>query len=181
MKKKQPPTQSRQKKRQRQRPTQQKKKNKDFFTGVFSSPLGKIGVAIKNDALVRLDFASSKLKPSSHSLIAKIQQQLNKYFKGAPYSFDFPINLSGTNFQKKVWAALTKIPAGKVVTYGELAKQLKSSARAIGNACRKNPIPIIIPCHRVVAKNSIGGYSGKTAGKNIKTKKMLLAHDKKTR
>ena len=85
--------------------------------------------------------------------------------------------MQGTPFQKKVWLALQKIPAGQVMTYGELAKQLKTSARAVGNACRANPMPLVIPCHRVVAKSGLGGFSGSQEGAPIKIKKWLLEHE----
>ncbi len=87
-------------------------------------------------------------------------------------------NLKGTAFQKRVWQALCNIPPGTTKTYGELAKELHTSPRAIGNACRKNPLPIIIPCHRVVAKNSLGGYAGARTGELIEFKKWLLENEK---
>ena len=83
----------------------------------------------------------------------------------------------GTLFQKSVWHELTKIPIGQTRTYGEIANKLNSSARAVGNACRKNPIQIIIPCHRVVSAKGLGGYAGKTEGKQIKIKRWLLSHE----
>jgi methylated-DNA-[protein]-cysteine S-methyltransferase len=86
--------------------------------------------------------------------------------------------LDGTDFQKRVWSELQKIPVGKVVTYGDLAKKLKTSPRAVGNACRANPILIIIPCHRVVGKNSLGGFSGQRAGKWLQIKEQLLKYEK---
>ncbi|HEV2613720.1 MAG TPA: methylated-DNA--[protein]-cysteine S-methyltransferase [Gammaproteobacteria bacterium] len=89
-------------------------------------------------------------------------------------------NLTGTDFQKRVWAELLKISPGKTVTYSELAKKLNSHPRAIGQACRANPLPIIIPCHRVVGKNNLGGYFGHTHGKLLDKKKRLLALEKTT-
>ena len=83
--------------------------------------------------------------------------------------------LKGTDFQKRVWAELLKIPPGKTVTYSDLAKKLHSHPRAIGQACKANPLPITIPCHRVVGKNNLGGYFGKTRGKLLERKKALLA------
>ena len=74
---------------------------------------------------------------------------------------------------------MQKIPYGKTKSYGELAQELKTSARAIGNACRHNPLPIIIPCHRIVAKNNLGGYNGATEGKMLNIKEWLLQHEKK--
>ena len=84
---------------------------------------------------------------------------------------------NGTPYQKKVWLALQQIPPGETKTYGDLANEINSNPRAIGNACRENPLPIIIPCHRIVAKNGIGGYAGKVDGNNIDIKQWLLKHE----
>jgi len=85
--------------------------------------------------------------------------------------------LQGTAFQRRVWEALTRIPAGQTLTYGELAARLDSGARAVGNACRHNPVSIIVPCHRVVSATGIGGYSGSTGGREIDRKQWLLGRE----
>ncbi|MDX2163823.1 MAG: MGMT family protein [Gammaproteobacteria bacterium] len=87
-------------------------------------------------------------------------------------------NLNGTDFQKRVWAELLKIPPGKTVTYSDLAKKLHSHPRAIGQACKANPLPVTIPCHRVVGKNNLGGYFGETQGKLLRRKQALLNAEK---
>ena len=97
--------------------------------------------------------------------VGQFAAELEAYFNGKLQTFSVPINLDrGTDFQRRVWQALLAIPYGKTVTYGELARSLGLSAgasRAVGNACGANPLPIIVPCHRVVAANgSLGGYSG---------------------
>ena len=79
-----------------------------------------------------------------------------------------------------MWRELKNIPSGKVVSYGELAKRLGTSARAVGNACRKNPVPVVIPCHRVVSATGIGGYAGDTSGDLLKIKSWLLQHEAAT-
>lgn len=97
---------------------------------------------------------------------------LHAYFDGAPDPFaDLPLNPAGTPFQRRVWAAMQAIPRGRTRTYGELARDLRSSARAVGMACGANPIPIIIPCHRVTGSGCLGGYSG---GEGPDTKRYLL-------
>lgn len=106
--------------------------------------------------------------------LAKTRKQLSEYFAGKRKSFSLPIaidKLPATAFQRRVWKAMTKIPYGRTVTYKKLAQMAGSpnASRAVGNACGKNPLPIIIPCHRVVASNGIGGFSG-----GINTKKQLL-------
>ena len=93
-------------------------------------------------------------------------------------SFRLPLETGGTDFQRRVWNALQRIPAGKVLSYGELARKLKTGPRAVGNACRANPIPVVIPCHRVVAANGKGGFMGKTGGKALAIKDWLLTHER---
>jgi methylated-DNA-[protein]-cysteine S-methyltransferase len=104
-------------------------------------------------------------------------QQLADYFEHPGTNFSVPFELVGTPFQQRVWQALTQIPAGGTLTYGELAARLGSGARAIGNACRRNPVSIIVPCHRVVAASGIGGYSGSTSGPVLDRKRWLLDHE----
>ena len=115
----------------------------------------------------------------------KIQYELDCYFNQADSSFSLFCDLQlGTEFQQKVWQALIDIPAGEVKTYGALAKELNSSARAVGNACRRNFFPVIVPCHRVVSASGIGGYAGDTLDKQqgeinfLQIKQWLLAHEK---
>lgn len=116
-------------------------------------------------------------KYSNNKQIKNILQQLNNYFSSA-ISFDsITIIPEGTVFQKSVWNELRKIPLGETRTYGDIANKLNSSARAVGNACRKNPIPIIVPCHRVISANGIGGYAGEIEGRQINIKRWLLKHE----
>ena len=99
-------------------------------------------------------------------------RQLNAYFDGLLKNFTLPLEPSGTDFQRSVWQQLIKIPYGSKRSYGEIAKRLKSGARPVGAACGKNPLPILIPCHRVVgASGALGGYSGEGG---LKTKAALL-------
>ena len=110
-------------------------------------------------------------------LLKEVLRQIYGYIQASAYIFDLPLQPQGTDFQRKVWAALQRIPAGKVRTYGEIATELQSSPRAVGNACRKNPIPLIIPCHRVVSAQGVGGFSGQTEGYKVTIKQQLLCHE----
>ena len=103
--------------------------------------------------------------------------ELEHYFSSAKSFNSIPLKPKGTDFQQSVWAELRKIPPGETRTYGQIAKLLNSSARAVGNACRQNPIQIIIPCHRVISANGIGGYTGATTGKQLEIKRWLLEHE----
>ena len=107
----------------------------------------------------------------------QVKAQLEAYFRDGGAGFSLPLAPTGTEFQQRVWAAMLRIPAGRVRSYGEIARELDSGARAVGNACRRNPIPLIIPCHRVVSAQGIGGYSGATGGHRLEIKRWLLAHE----
>jgi methylated-DNA-[protein]-cysteine S-methyltransferase len=144
---------------------------------VVNSPLGKLALHIQDSQVVKLDVHAEAALTNSKTG-GKIADEIAAYFENAKHRPDIAINMHGTAFQQRVWSALCNIPAGKTVTYGELAKMLKTSARAIGQACKKNPIPIIVPCHRVVGANHQGGYMGKTEGKHADIKSWLLSHEK---
>ena len=140
---------------------------------------GYVQIRAQDDFIVSVDFVS--LLPESGSeknkILLQAQQQMQTYCEQPRHVFALPLRMRGTPFQQRVWQALQNIPAGEVRTYGELAQQLKSSPRAIGGACRANPLPIIVPCHRVVSRQGMGGYSGETAGANMDIKRGLLRHE----
>jgi methylated-DNA-[protein]-cysteine S-methyltransferase len=149
------------------------------YTLVISSPISKLGIQLVNEQLSRIDFLAAdtpEIAPSS-SFQKKIATQLKQYFQNPHHTFDLPLLLNGTPFQQRVWKALRKIKTGTTLSYGKLAEQLSSSAQAVGNACRANPLPIIIPCHRIVAATHIGGYSGAIVGDLLKMKQWLLNHE----
>lgn len=140
--------------------------------------LGNITLAFQHDKLLKLEFLADDSKKSPQNALTKsVTTELAQYFKNPKHCFNVPMHLEGTPFQKSVWRALQQIPPGKTMTYGTLAKKLKTSARAIGQACRTNPIPIIIPCHRVIAANHLGGYAGKRKGRMMNIKQWLLQHE----
>ena len=132
-------------------------------TYYHKSLIGILELVCENNKLISLKLVNKK-GPSSDEieLIKNIKSQLDNYFSGKLKYFDIKINPKGTDFQKKVWMELLKIPYGKTISYSELAKNIKNdnASRAVGNACNKNPIMIIIPCHRVISKNGkIGKYA----------------------
>ncbi len=149
-------------------------------SAVIASPIGKLAIEADNQYLYQIHFESElELLPSQNSLTARVLTQLDAYFTDAKFQFDLPIRLETTAFRQKVLTALQAIPSGSTLTYGELAKKLATGPRAIGNACRHNPIPLVIPCHRIVAQSSIGGFSGAKHGKLIAMKQWLLQHEDK--
>jgi methylated-DNA-[protein]-cysteine S-methyltransferase len=123
------------------------------------SPVGDFTVSDENGFLVAVDFGWGRDQAST-PLLKEAIKQLNAYFDGKLTKFDLPLKPFGTEFQRAVWRRMMKIPYGHVMTYGAIASTLDAGARAVGTACGRNPLPIIIPCHRVVAAQSLGGYSG---------------------
>lgn len=149
------------------------------FKQTIATPIGLLSIHRLDSSITDIAIGKPEILSNSVNdpIANKIKKQFSVYFKNSSRGFSLPISVEGTDFQKRVWRALQKIPAGKTLTYGELAKKLHSSPRAVGNACRANPIPIIIPCHRVIAANSLGGFAGKTSGKLLVVKRWLLEHE----
>ena len=137
------------------------------------SPLGDLTVTEEDGAIISLDWGWVPSEWQSETpLLKKAIEQLNEYFDGDRVDFDLPLNPPGSEFQKAVCQAMVEIPGGSTKSYGEIARQIEGSAQAVGNACGLNPIPIIIPCHRVLAAGKeMGGFS---APGGVDTKKILL-------
>jgi methylated-DNA-[protein]-cysteine S-methyltransferase len=114
-------------------------------------------------------------KEESSALDELIRFELGSYFQNSSHQFKLPLKPAGSPYQLKVWNALLTIPVGSTLTYGEMAQQLHSAPRAIGQACKRNPLAVFVPCHRVVGKTSIGGFMGKLEALNYK--KALLEHE----
>lgn len=150
----------------------------DSWDFTVRTPFSNIGAKTEDGVLVQLQLTDDALdiEPVSTS-DRKIARQIERYCKDPAKGFDMDFELRGTDFQKRVWRAMQKIPPGSVRTYGELAKKLKTSARAVGGACRRNNIVLVVPCHRVVASDGLGGFSGERMGKWPQVKRMLLDHE----
>lgn len=139
----------------------------------FSSPLGDLTAFETDGRLIALEWGRVDGGSDDIALLRETERQLDDYFDGRLRSFDLPLEPDGSAFQRKVWNALRRIPYGSVTTYGQIALDVGSAPRAIGGACGRNPLPIIIPCHRVVASSgSLGGYSGLDG---LDTKQFLLS------
>ena len=152
------------------------------LVAVYSSPLGPIGITLYHNQLSGLQFLFGKKIHSTKLyektlLIRQLFDELSRYFDYPKHPFNIALHIEGTPFQKRVWETLQTIPSGTTLTYGVLAKKLHTSPRAIGQACRMNRIPIIIPCHRVVAAHHTGGYMGHSVGAVAKVKEQLLQHE----
>ncbi|MAD36785.1 methylated-DNA--[protein]-cysteine S-methyltransferase [Tistrella sp.] len=146
------------------------------------TPLGPIRLAADGEALLALDWIdpsdaasaaeAAKAGPDAARILDETETQLRQYFAGTRNRFDLPLNPAGTEFRRAVWTAMLDIPYGETETYGDMARRVGSVARAVGGACGANPIPIVIPCHRVVGGGySIGGFSARGG---VDTKRFLL-------
>ena len=137
----------------------------------LSSPFGPLTLTETGGTLTALHWKGGAADPSP--LLTEAIAQLTGYFDGNLQSFDLPLHF-GTGFQARFLQALTEIPFGETCTYGQLARRLGTTAQAIGQACGANPLPILIPCHRVLGQSGLGGFS---APGGIETKVALLRHE----
>ncbi|RLJ16167.1 cysteine methyltransferase [bacterium endosymbiont of Escarpia laminata] len=149
------------------------------FQAIFPVPFGALGVVMRGETLHQIDFLpqNTSSKPPSDDVSRNVVSQIQHYLVDSKRLFTLPLQLHGTDFQQRVWTELQTIPSGEVRTYGEVAKRLNSSPRAVGNACRANPCPVVVPCHRVVGANGIGGFSGERKGGPLAIKRWLLNHE----
>ena len=135
------------------------------------TPTGPLMVREEAGAITRVTWARAGTE-SPTPLLREAERQLTDYFDGRLKAFDLPLRLDGTEFQRAVWAQMLAIPYGAYRTYGDLAAAVDGSARAVGTACGANPVPVIVPCHRVVgADGTMTGFSG---GMGVETKQALL-------
>ena len=142
---------------------------------ILPSPVGPLEIVSDGTAITQISFATKKTKSTGRETkhLGLLAKELAEYFAGKRTTFSVPLNAEGTPFQQSVWRAMSKIPYGQTLSYGEIAKKIgkPNALRAVGTACGKNPIVIVLPCHRVTAASGgIGGYSG-----GLPKKKILLA------
>lgn len=139
----------------------------------MSSPIGPLTLVSDGTAITALQWGEGGTQDTTPELTEALAQ-LAAYFKGGLTRFDLPLNVAGSEFQRRVCDAMREIPFGDTVTYGDLAARIGASAQAIGTGCGGNPIPVVIPCHRVLAASGLGGYSGQGG---VETKVWLLRHE----
>lgn len=156
------------------------------FKHYFSTPLGSLKLEFSGNELSSLSITENlsvieQMQGFKQERENKVKEntlsQLDNYFCSAISFLSIPLAPQGTPFQRSVWHELSEIPLGETRTYGDIANKLNSSPRAVGNACRNNPIQIIIPCHRVISAKGIGGYAGETEGRQLNIKRWLLKHE----
>lgn len=140
--------------------------------------VGGITLTASDDSIMGLNWGENMTPeqisvPKGH-VLWRAMDQLQAYFTGELQAFDLPMEVAGSDYQRAVCAEIAAIPYGETRTYGQLAARLGSSAQAVGNACGANPIPILIPCHRVLGSTGLGGFSGQGG---VETKVALLRHE----
>jgi methylated-DNA-[protein]-cysteine S-methyltransferase len=150
------------------------------YAAKFRAPFAVLGIRTRGRALTGIEYLplSERAAAPADALAERVCRQLERYLDDGGFRFDLPLAPGGTAFRRRVWDALSAIPAGESRTYGEIARRLHTAPRAIGGACGANPIALVVPCHRVVGTHgSLGGFMGVTDGDPIAIKRWLLAHE----
>lgn len=143
-------------------------------------PFGVLGIRCGGERLTGIAFLppGTKTLPPRNALARRVCEQLSAYFADPGFRFDLPLDLGGTEHQNRAWRAMRAIPCGQVRTYGDLAAEMHSSPRAVGQACGNNPVPIVVPCHRIVGKHGLGGFMHHSGGRAPDIKRWLLLHER---
>jgi len=148
------------------------------FDAIVAAPFGAVGIVTQDDYVTAITLLPTHQPEhlSNHPFVQSVVQQVREYFNNPNAQLDIPIAIKGTAFQKRVWDAIASIPVGKTISYTTLAEMVGSGPRAVANACGANHVPLLVPCHRVVAKHGLGGFmQGEADGLAIKT--WLLQHE----
>ena len=150
------------------------------FDAIIPAPFGQLGLREAHGQLAEIVFLLEPHveKPPATPLLKEANRQLQAYFRNPRATFDLPLALTGTAFQQRVWRAICNIPAGSTATYGELARNIGSAPRAVGQACGANPLPIVVPCHRILSASGRGGFMHSREEGPLSIKNWLLAHER---
>ena len=151
----------------------------EVFDARFATPFAVLGIRTAGELVTRIEYlprGAATLAPTN-KLAAKVCRQVEKYLDDPEFEFDLQFEYRGTAFQQRVWKAIHAIRCGKTLTYLDVARQLKSAPRPVGGACGANRLPLVIPCHRVVASGGIGGFMHARGGEPIQIKQWLLRHE----
>lgn len=143
----------------------------------YIAPCSVIRLELEDNGSLRALHWADTLPPWAVLLEGEWRQRLDAYFAGNLRHFDHPVSPHGTAFQQRVWQAIATIPYGHTASYGDIARLIGSAPRAVGQACGKNPLPIIVPCHRVVGRHGLGGFSFGDEEQSLSVKRWLLQHE----
>ncbi len=151
----------------------------DGFDARFPSPVCVLGIRTEGARLAEIRFLprSTKLQAPLNSTAQEVCEQLERYLADPEFRFSLKLKSGGTEHQRAVWSQMRRLRPGRTMTYGDLAIRLKSSPRAVGQACGANSIPIVIPCHRIVASGGLGGFAHCDDGFPLNVKRWLLDHE----
>ena len=150
-----------------------------IYAAVIEFPKMRVGIRIEGEVLTGISYLppETPLLAPENALAERAVFQIERYRNDPDVLFDLPLSASGTQFQRDVWRQISEIPRGRTRTYGDLARRIGAEARAVGQACGDNPFPIVVPCHRVVAADGLGGFSHHVGGYLMEAKKWLLKHE----
>jgi len=149
------------------------------YQAKLPTPFALLGIRTEGGVLAEITFlpeSAGALSPRDR-LAARACAQIDRYLEDSEFRFDLPIAFQGTPFQRRVWKRISAIDAGLTRSYGEIARELGSSPRAVGQACGANPVPLVVPCHRVLAAGGLGGFAHHERGFHLAVKRWLLAHE----
>ena len=152
----------------------------DKYDARLKTPFATLGVVASETHLLHIHFLPMDViakAPKSNTVAHLASVQLMAYLDNPAFEFDLPLMLKGSKHQVDVWQAMRNIKAGATQTYGELSASIDSSPRAVGTACGQNPVPIVVPCHRVVAATGLGGFMGGKKNDSLRIKRWLLVHE----
>ena len=150
------------------------------YSAALATPFAVIGVCVRGEKLVGIQYLprDTLLEPARDPLAREVCDQIRAYLQDPLHRFDVPYALEGTEFQQRVWAEIARIPSRETRSYGDLARSLTSAPRAVGGACGSNPVPLIVPCHRVVsAAGGLGGFMHSRSDFALGIKSWLLDHE----
>jgi len=152
------------------------------FSAIVEASFGAVGIRTEHGLVRELVYlpASFHEQAPNDKIAERAAKQIDRYLSDAAFRFDLPLTEVGTAFQQKVWKAIAEIPPGQVLTYGDIARRVRSAPRAVGQACGANWFPLVIPCHRVTAAGGLGGFanSDDETSFHLGVKRWLLAHEK---
>lgn len=155
--------------------------NVHSWSATFALPHTVLGIRTEGNALTRIEFLPSDTAAvaADTPLARRVIEQLRAYLSNPDFVFDLPLAFGGSAHAQRVWQAMQQIAPGAVRTYGDIAAEIGSSPRAVGQACGANPVPVVIPCHRVVSRAGLGGFMHRRDSGAVNIKAWLLAHEER--